>query len=380
MRETSVTIITNGFQPHYIIDLVNSLAKNNLNVDLLGSDIYNPDLLDPRIRLINIRGSHRHAATIEKCSRLSLYYAKLIKYMLLSKNKIYHIQWLRMNIFEGIIVNLLLKCSGRKIIYTAHNVLPHEKETVINKIVFYLIYRIVNIIIVHSESIKNRIVNEFKLSESKVKIVNHGVYNIKKDAQITKLTARETLGLLDDDKVILFFGNISKYKGIDILLNAFCVGENHIISNKLIIAGKIDPKFEKIFKSFYSNIRKNNIISFFDYVSDEQMEMIFKSTDVTILPYIEGSQSGVLFMSYAYGRPVIASDIGSFSHDIVQGSTGYIFQVGNLYSLVKTINNFFTSEMYYNYEKTEKDITNLAYSRYSWDQIGKELKSIYYPF
>jgi len=379
LKKNSVTIIANGFQPHYIIDLVNGLAQNGVRVDFLGSDIYDSLKLDSTVNFQNIRGSHNeNAPKIEKIRRILQYYWKLLIYTLKTKNEVFHIQWLRFNLFEGVILNIIFKFFRKKIIYTAHNVLPHMENNLINRLIFFLIYNIADVIIVHTEFIKKRIVNEFKVRKNKIKVVKHGVYKIVDTPLLTKQKAREKLELKTDDKVILFFGNIKRYKGLDILISAFSIYRKNLNNLKLIIAGRVnneDYKYE--IEHFLSHSElKESVITKFRYIAEEEVEILFKAIDVVVLPYLEGSQSGVLFLSYAYGKPVIASNIGAFPDDIVVGKTGYIFKVGNSKDLANKIklyfNNFRSKTI-----KLENSIKQYANSKYSWQKTGEDLKRVY---
>lgn len=377
-QKTSVTIIANGFTPEYIIDLANGLTLNGVRVDLLGSDIYDISKLENAVNFINIRGSHEeNVPKTQKVKRILSYYSKLLVYIVRTSNKIFHVQYLRFNFFEGIVLNLIYKIFGKTVVYTAHNVLPHNSDNVYNKTIFYFIYHIADVLIVHTDFIKQRIVNEFKIKSEKIEVVKHGVFSVKQNSMLDRKKARDILGLRDIDKTIIFFGNITYYKGLGILISAFSECLNEIVGLKLIIAGKVAISYKCELDRLLSDKNiKDSVITMFKYVSENEIEVLFKAGDVVVLPYLEASQSGVLFLSYAYGKPVIASDIGSFPDDIITGTTGYLFKKNDSLDLAHKIKQCF-DELWPKREQVELFIKNHSNDHYSWKKIGKDLERIY---
>jgi len=378
MEGLPVTIVANGFQPYYVTDYVNGLAHNGLKVDLLCSDIYDKAKMDPSINFINMRGSHDPDAPLaHKLSRVIRYYLRLLAYSSRTENRVYHIQWFRFNFFEGVVINLLLKLMGKRIVYTAHNVLPHMQENTYNRAVFFLIYHIADKIVAHTEFIRKRIVDEFGVPADKVAVVKHGVYNARDEASLDRRKARRLLGLAPDDKVVLFFGNITRYKGLDVLIPAVMRSRKAIPGLKLIVAGKVSDSYQDEFdRLIHPASPDEGVLPMPGFVPDDRVEALFKASDVTVLPYLEASQSGVLLLSYAYGRPVIAPDIGSFRHDVIEGKTGHIFRCNDPEDLAGKITLFFDGQAESG-SSSEEYIKDYANIMYSWESIGAELTGIY---
>ncbi len=85
-----------------------------------------------------------------------------------------------------------------------------------------------------------------------------------------------------------------------------------------------------------------------DYVPDEETELYFKAADVFVLPYRHIYQSGVLFLGYSFGLPVIAADVGALKDEIVEGKTGFVFKPEDPIDLAATIERYFASDLFAN--------------------------------
>ena len=120
---------------------------------------------------------------------------------------------------------------------------------------------------------------------------------------------------------ILFFGRLDKYKGIINLLKAY-ENKKGQIKSKIVIAGKGILTEEE---NNIINAHPESVILVKRYISDGEMIWLFKNAACTVLPYIEASQSGVLSMSYHFGKPVIVSDIDGLTEFVEDGKTGVVF-------------------------------------------------------
>jgi glycosyltransferase involved in cell wall biosynthesis len=179
---------------------------------------------------------------------------------------------------------------------------------------------------------------------------------------------------------VLFFGNIAPYKGLEYLVEAIALLSRTKVDYRLVIAGR--PKncrsyWEGIQKQISSAGIRPIIIERSEYVPDAETEIYFKAGDVLALPYSHIFQSGVLFLAYNFGLPVIASDVGSLKEDIVEGRTGYVCQPRDPVDLAKAIENYFASELYQQLETRRQDIQSFANERYSWTKVGEITCSVY---
>jgi glycosyltransferase involved in cell wall biosynthesis len=119
------------------------------------------------------------------------------------------------------------------------------------------------------------------------------------------------------------------------------------------------------------------VIQRIEYVPDEVTEMYFKAADVLVLPYTQVFQSGVLFLGYNFGLPVIASDVASLKDDIVEGQTGFVCQPRDAAVLAETIERYFQSPLYEQLEKKRTDIRQFAAEHHSWATVAVRTREVY---
>jgi glycosyltransferase involved in cell wall biosynthesis len=227
---------------------------------------------------------------------------------------------------------------------------------------------------------KSELLADFGVAEGKVSVIPFGINNTVPNTALSTGEAKRQLGLGGDDKTLLFFGNIASYKGLDCLVAALAEALKKDRTYRLIIAGK--PKgSEDYWKQIQEQITRegigDRIIERIEYVPDEQTELYFKAADVLALPYTRIFQSGVLFLAYSFGLPVIASSVGSLQEEIIEGKTGFVFKPQDPCDLAKTIDKYFKSDLSRNLESRRLEIRDYANERYSWNKAGEITKRVY---
>ena len=114
-----------------------------------------------------------------------------------------------------------------------------------------------------------------------------------------------------------------------------------------------------------------------EYISDEDTEVYFKAADVFVLPYRYIYQSGVLFLGYSFGLPVLAADVGSLKEEIIDGRTGSVFRAEDPADLANAIQRYFASDLFANLSRRRQVIQEFARERHSWDEVGQRTLSAY---
>ena len=130
-------------------------------------------------------------------------------------------------------------------------------------------------------------------------------------------------------------------------------------------------------KSIGERVRQM-IIQRIEYISDEETELYFKAADLFVLPYTEIFQSGVLFLGYSFGLPVVATDVGSLKAEIVEGQTGFVCsKPRDAVQLEKTIERYFVSDLFKNLEQRRRHIQQYAKEQHSWDAVSEATRAVY---
>lgn len=357
-------------------------------MDFIGSDeMIGADILrDERVLFLNLRGDqNEHAGVSEKIWRILKYYGGLVKYTAETKSKIFHILWLNKFVyFDRTFLNIYYKILGKKLIFTAHNVNAGERDNndgFLNRISLKIMYGIMDHIFVHTAKMKCQLVKEFNVSGDKVTVIPFGINNSIPNSSISRTEARGRLAIRGGEKVMLFFGWIAPYKGMDQLLLALMKVRGKLGDWKLVIAGQIkkgcEKYWERIEKLIENNGLEDRVIKKIGFVANDEVEVYCKGADILILPYRKLFQSGVLFTAFYFGLPVIASDVGSLREDIIEGETGFIARAGDPHDLAEKIDFYFKSDLYRHLEENRKKIRVCANEKHSWDIVGEKTVAVY---
>ena len=382
-----VSLLTGGGDKPYALGLLNALVSKGVIVDFIGNDeMSSAEIVAHKsVNFLNLRGNQNPAASkVQKITRVLRYYLRLIRYTATTDSPILHILWFnKFLLFDRTLLNIYYKLLGKKLVFTAHNIDEKERDgsnNYLNRLSLKILYNLVDHIFVHTAKMKSQLVHEFNIAETKVSVIPFGINNTIPKSDLTKIEARGRLHLKDHEKVLLFFGNIAPYKGLEYAMYAMDQLRNKDDSFRLIIAGQIKDcqayweKLERIAESL--DIGKY-IIKKVEYIPDEDVEVFFKSSDVLLLPYKFIYQSGVLFLSYSFGLPVIATDVGSLREEIIEGETGFICKPEDPKDLAQKIGLYFQSDLYRNLEATRKGIMEYARERNSWQKVGQITYEIY---
>lgn len=207
-----------------------------------------------------------------------------------------------------IIILGINKLRGKKIIITVHNVKPHERnilKTFMNQCVFHL----ADEYIVHTD--QNRTELQKSIKHKNIHIIPHGLITHPLE-NITKQSARNRLKIDQSEKILLCFGHIRDYKGLDTAIKALSLIREENV--KLLIAGKCWEDWKKYNDLIARLHMENRIILIIDYIPTNEIEPIFRSSDLILLPYRHfEAQSGVGALILPYGIPMIVSNTGGLT-------------------------------------------------------------------
>jgi glycosyltransferase involved in cell wall biosynthesis len=386
-RPIAVSLLTGGGDKPYAFGLATELIRRRIVLDLIGSDDLDcSEFRDkPSVRFLNLRGDQRaEAGFARKILRVFVYYAKLVGYVLEAKPKIFHLLWNnKFQYFDRTVLMLYYRLLGKKTVLTVHNVNAarrDSRDSLFNRVTLRVQYYLTVHFFVHTEKMKLELFEEFGVPEPRITVIPFGINNAVPNTSLTSSEARHRLGISDDEKVILFFGNIAPYKGLEYLVKAFQSIRDQDRGYRLVLTGR--PKdAEEYWAAIHASIREDvelgRILLKADYIPDDETEVYFKAADVLVLPYKHIYQSGVLFLGYSFGLPVLAADVGSLKDEIIEGQTGFVFRPEDSADLAQSISKYFTSDLFKNLKQRRQAIKDLAAKQHSWDVVGQKTMEVY---
>ncbi len=385
--ELKVSLLTAGRDRPYAYGMARALIAKGLSLDIIGGDDLDCSEWHgtPHVRFLNLRGDMREDASLpKKILRVLIYYIRLILYAASAEPNIFHILWNnKFETFDRVVLMLYYKFLGKKTLLTVHNVnarMRDSNDTVLNRLTLKAQYRLADHLFAHTETMKSELIDQFDVSASKITVIPFGINNAVPDTNLKPGDAKRRLRIQEYERVILFFGYITPYKGLQCLIDAFELVMAGGEAYRLIIAGKpknCDNYWNDVLESLKRHASREQILLKTEYVPDEQTEVYFKAADVLVLPYRYIYQSGVLFLGYSFGLPVIATDVGALREDIIEGETGYLCLPDNSVDLARAIETYFSSDLYKDLTKRRQEIRKYALERHSWDVVGLLTANVY---
>ena len=266
----------------------------------------------------------------------------------------------------GTIIRLIKKKINIRSLVICDNIIPHESRFFDNKLTKYF-FKCIDYFIVMSKSVENDLLSLFP--DAKYVYTPHPLYDIFGEG-INKVDSRRKLKI-NENKLILFFGLIRPYKGLDLLIRAADVLKKNLTDFKILAIGDCYENPEP-----YSNmIDEHNINDIFDlklkFVPHNEVSLYFSAADIIVLPYKSATQSGIVPVAYHFNKPVIVTNVGGLSEIVQEGKTGYIVEPESVEianSIVKYYNNS---------DKVDfKENIRIYNKNFTWDKFVEIIQSI----
>lgn len=381
-RIMKVALLTGCQDRPYVLGLAMALASKNMQIDVIGSDeIDSPEFHETQdVKFVNFRGAtNQTVSSAVRLWQLLVYYYQLICYATISRGTILHVLWNnRFEYFDRTILMLYYKLLRKNVALTAHNVNQARRDandSFINRMTLRIQYRLVDHVFVHTQKMKNELLDTFGVCGDAVTVIRHPINNAFPNTSVTPDEAKRRLDLRKDERALLFLGRIRPYKGLEYLLSAFKLLLAKSGDYRLIVAG--EPKkgseayLNQICEMISRDFPQNKVLLRIEFIPDEQVELYLKAADVMVLPYREIFQSGILFLSYSFGLPVIATDVGSFRDEIVEGKTGYLCKADDAADLARAVEMYFASDLYKHLDVRRGELTDYANANHSWHAVAE---------
>lgn len=237
----------------------------------------------------------------------------------------------------GTIASILKNNKKSKTIGLIHNIIPHEKRVGDHFLTKFFTKRIDGYIVLSSDVEKD--LKTF--TNNPIIKTPHPLYDNFGEAK-SKIEAKKSLQLNLDFNYILFFGIIRKYKGLDILLNAFA---NQRIKNKklkLLIAGEFYEDETEYLKIINDSNLQGDVIINKTFIPNSEVVNYFCAADIVVQPYRHATQSGVTQIAYHFNKPMLVTDVGGLKEMVPHQVVGYVVEP-NAEAVADAINDFYTN-------------------------------------
>ena len=264
------------------------------------------------------------------------------------------------------------KLCGVPVVITFHTV--YEDFSRENKIVLEAIIRVADAIIVHEEYQREAILNKIG-SFDNIRVIPHGSREVEPIPG-----AKEKIGLSEDEKVILLCGYFRPAKGLDRIVRIFPRIAERIEDAVLVIAGKIrQQEYSKYRDEFFGLVNNSPVFDKIKVLRGQfprkTFDTILSATDVVPMPYLIGSQSGILAHCLAFGRPVVASpEVRALRETITRAKCGLV--ANNDDEFVEHIVRILSDDDFRS--KLSKNARDYVKETLSWQIVARKTIDVYH--
>ncbi|HLP36983.1 glycosyltransferase family 4 protein [Lacibacter sp.] len=259
----------------------------------------------------------------------------------------------------GTILRRIKSNKHTKIVCIADNVVPHEKRFGDHAFTKYFIKPVDAFI-----TMSDKVLSDLRtFTQTKPAILQpHPLYDVFGNA-VSKQEARTHLGISQDSFVFLFFGFIRKYKGLDMLLEAFKKSKIQNPNSKLLIAGEFYED-RKHYDDLIEQLQlKDDLILKTEFIADSEVKYYLCAADAVVQPYRNATQSGVTPLAYHFEIPMIVTNVGGLPAFVPHGKVGLVCE--------PTVDSIAAAMQEYMQTGAEKFLPHLREEKkkYGWDKM-----------
>lgn len=254
------------------------------------------------------------------------------------------------------ISELIKKKFRNKILFITENFISHEGNF-IDRFLTSLGLRNASAFLVLSSIVEKElrmIIKTRKIYKSELPI--YDCYKTEQNISTDEL--KKELGFAEPDKILLFFGYVRKYKGLDLLIESFPKIKSQVPDAKLLIVGEFydspDNYLELIRKL---NIEKD-VVVINKFVANEEVAKYYKICDLVVLPYRSATQSGILNVAYGFNKPVLVTDVGGLAEFVINKKTGLVVKPNSPDEIANAVVEFYELNNSVNFEENIKEYVN----------------------
>lgn len=261
------------------------------------------------------------------------------------------------------------KSQGSKLVWTVHNIAPHEhKENPIDLAAYQAVIDHADLIVHHCENSVSLLAKKYVVSKETHQIVIPHGHFMGYPKGISAQAARSKLGLPADALVFLQFGQVRAYKGLDLMLSAF--SKLKLKNKHLMIAGRYScpPGRNRLLDKLSINIKEKftrRSTFHLQEVPSNDVQIYMAAANALVLTHTSGLNSGVAILGMSFDKTIIAPDIGCISQ-VVPRDGNYLYEAGNELALIQAMENFASGTA-----QPSSQVSNLSVaSNWSWHAMA----------
>ena len=261
-----------------------------------------------------------------------------------------------------------LKKAGIKVLFTCHNVFPHERFIFDKFLTKWALARGDGFILHSREEVAALLTIQ---KDARYRINPHPTYNAFAMQGLSREDARGLLGISDEAEIALFFGFIREYKGLKHLIRALGILKERgwVLTKDFMLYVVGDFGSAEVRSEYLSLIEACGVSSYIKvvdgYVPDAEVEKYFAACDVVVLPYESATQSGIVQIAYGFYKPVIATRVGGLPDVVEDKKTGILTEPGDEAGLAEALAAFFEKG---SFREFGANIKTEEY-RFSWERM-----------
>ncbi|MCH8032531.1 MAG: glycosyltransferase [Bacteroidetes bacterium] len=314
-----------------------NVLKDHFDVKIFNYTLLYPSLLFPGTTQFDKSEKQLFKVPNERLvnSISPLNWYKVSKRIILEKADLIIFDWWHpfFGFCHGAISSFIKKEYSNKILFITENVVSHEANR-IDKILTKIGLRNASMFLALSKNVEEELERFAKGGEIfRSELPIYDCYKSDDLLDISKFKSQ--LGIKKDDQVILFFGYIRKYKGLDILLKAFPKILQKFPNTFLLVVGEFYDKPNSYFNLIEELNISERVKVINQFVPNEEVANYYLSSDVIVLPYRSATQSGILNVAYGFNKPVIVTNVGGLAEFVIEGKTGFVIKPDSEDEIVK---------------------------------------------
>ncbi len=281
-----------------------------------------------------------------------------------------HFQWLPAPLLDRRYLRELIAIAP--LVLTVHNTSPHGTvmQVLHQKLGWASAFRHFRAVIVHSDFSRRQIVERKWTTADRIHVVPHGVLDYYLSLGWATASARTS------KQVVMFFGCVEPYKGLDVLIRAFAALPADVRQQtQLLVAGTPNMDAAPLRQLARDLGVESQMVWRLNYIAEEEVPQLFREATLVVLPYRSIDQSGVLMTAVAFGKAIVASRIGGIPDVIEDGVHGLLVKPGDSQDLAQALQNLLTNPA--RRRSMEEATGHLAKTGLSWAASAQKTVDVY---